>query len=128
MRAWKVLTLALALAACVEPAPEDLLVGQYDLLSIDGHSVPFRIVLVPGIEIIQRTLTLAADGSFDDLIVLRVKEGRDTYHVPLDLVGMYQGGEPVVSFIYESGRQSDALFDGRELELDDRGVTFVFRR
>ena len=128
MRSWKVLTLVAALSACVEPAPEDLLAGEYSLQSVDGHRVPFRIVTVPGVEIAERRLDLSPDGSFADELRLRVTDRGRVFIVPLDLVGTYRLEEALVSFSYESGRVADAIWDGRELELDDRGVSFVFRR
>lgn len=101
--------------------------GTYNLVSVDGHPVPYppRQEGQQGLQIVSSTLTLNGDGTF----VSTMNYG-DTPGWPRsrDFKGTYakQGADYVLT--WEGAGQTGVTIDGGTLTMNNEGMLFVYQK
>ena len=127
--------IAVALAACsgdsTGPDTDDL-VGTYDLLTIDGASLP---VIVDQIgedkaEITMGTVTLDEDGTFGDATELRITEGGVVTTEVQSTQGTWTVSGSTVTFVPNDGSGNYSMTWNGQLRLTQifQGFTLVYER
>jgi hypothetical protein len=127
--------IAVALAACsgdsTGPDTDDL-VGTYDLLTIDGASLP---VIVDQIgedkaEITQGTVTLDEDGTFGDATELRITEGGVVTTEVQSTQGTWTVSGSTVTFVPNDGSGNYTMTWNGQLRLTQvfQGFTLVYEK
>ena len=127
--------IAVALAACsgdsTGPDSDDL-VGSYDLITIDGASLP---VIVDQIgedkaEITMGTVTLDEDGTFGDATELRITEGGVVSTEVQSTQGTWMVSGSTVTFVPNDGTGTYSMTWNGQLRLTQifQGFTLVYER
>ena len=126
--------LAVALAACSDstgPGTDDL-VGSYDLITIDGASLP---VIVDQIgedkaEITMGTVTLDEDGIFGDVTEIRITEGGVVTTEVQSTQGNWTVSGSTVTFVPNDGSGNYSMTWNGQLRLTQlfQGFTLVYER
>lgn len=127
--------IAVALAACsgdsTGPDSDDL-VGSYDLITIDGASLP---VIVDQIgedkaEITMGTVTLDEDGTFGDATELRITEGGVVSTEVQSTQGTWTVSGSTVTFVPNDGTGTYSMTWNGQLRLTQifQGFTLVYER
>jgi hypothetical protein len=126
--------LAVALAACSDSTGPDTddLVGSYDLITIDGASLP---VIVDQIgedkaEITMGTVTLDEDGSFGDVTELRITEGGVVTTEVQSTQGTWTISGSTVTFFPNDGSSNYTMTWNGQLRLTQlfQGFTLVYEK
>jgi len=126
---------AVALAACsgdsTGPDSDDL-VGTYDLITIDGASLP---VIVDQIgedkaEITMGTVTLDEDGTFGDATELRITEGGVVSTEVQSTQGTWTVSGSTVTFVPNDGSGTYSMTWNGQLRLTQvfQGFTLVYEK
>ncbi|HSE51855.1 MAG TPA: hypothetical protein VLB00_06680 [Gemmatimonadales bacterium] len=126
--------LAVALAACSDstgPGTDDL-VGSYDLITIDGASLP---VIVDQIgedkaEITMGTVTLDEDGIFGDVTEIRITEGGVVTTEVQSTQGTWTVSGSTVTFLPNDGSANYTMTWDGQLRLTQlfQGFTLVYEQ
>jgi hypothetical protein len=126
--------IAVALAACSDSTGPDTddLVGSYDLITIDGASLP---VIVDQIgedkaEITMGTVTLDEDGTFGDATELRITEGGVVTTEVQSTQGTWTVSGSTVSFVPNDGSGNYSMTWNGQLRLTQvfQGFTLVYEK
>jgi hypothetical protein len=126
--------IAVALAACSDSTGPDTddLVGSYDLITIDGASLP---VIVDQIgedkaEITMGTVTLDPDGTFGDATELRITEGGVVTTEVQSTQGTWTVSGSTVSFVPNDGSGNYSMTWNGQLRLTQvfQGFTLVYEK
>jgi hypothetical protein len=126
--------IAVALAACSDSTGPDTddLVGLYDLITIDGASLP---VIVDQIgediaEITMGTVTLDEDGTFGDATEIRITEGGVVTTEVQSTQGTWTVSGSTVTFIPNDGSGNYTMTWNGQLRLTQlfQGFTLVYER
>ena len=126
--------IAVALAACSDSTGPDTddLVGSYDLITIDGASLP---VIVDQIgedkaEITMGTVTLDEDGTFGDATELRITEGGVVTTEVQSTQGTWTVSGSIVSFVPNDGSGNYSMTWNGQLRLTQvfQGFTLVYEK
>ena len=126
--------LVVALAACSDSTGPDTdnLVGSYDLITVDGASLP---VIVDQIgedkaEITMGTVTLSEDGTFGDVTELRITEGGEVTTEVVSTQGTWTVSGSTVSFVPNDGSGSYSMTWDGQLRLTQlfQGFTLVYTK
>jgi hypothetical protein len=124
--------LAVALAGCSDSTGPDTddLVGSYDLITIDGASLP---VIVDQIgedkaEITMGTVTLDEDGTFGDVTELRITEGGVVTTEVVSTQGTWTVSGSTVTFVPNDGSGNYTMTWDGQLRLTQlfQGFTLVY--
>ena len=124
--------IAVALAACSDSTGPDTddLVGSYDLITIDGASLP---VIVDQIgedkaEITMGTVTLDEDGTFGDVTELRITEGGVVTTEVQSTQGTWTVSGSTVTFVPNDGSGNYTMTWNGQLRLTQlfQGFTLVY--
>lgn len=118
-------------------APDLVHIGRYDLVSVDGETLPLVLVddLSLKLTVTSGGLTLRSKGRFSQDITLEVVAGgqpASTEHLSCD--GTYERSGDSFTFVGQesencSGMTATGTIDGNTLTVsDDQGETLVFRR
>ncbi|HSE53506.1 MAG TPA: hypothetical protein VLB00_15050 [Gemmatimonadales bacterium] len=126
--------IAVALAACSDSTGPDTddLVGSYDLITIDGASLP---VIVDQIgediaEITMGTVTLDEDGTFGDATEIRITEGGVVTTEVQSTQGTWTVSGSTVTFVPNDGSGNYTMTWNGQLRLTQlfQGFTLVYER
>ncbi|HEY9518670.1 MAG TPA: hypothetical protein VIQ98_05400 [Gemmatimonadales bacterium] len=126
--------IAVALAACSDSTGPDTddLVGLYDLITIDGASLP---VIVDQIgediaEITMGTVTLDEDGTFGDATEIRITEGGVVTTEVQSTQGTWTVSGSTVTFVPNDGSGNYTMTWNGQLRLTQlfQGFTLVYER
>ena len=126
--------LAVALAACSDSTGPDTddLVGSYDLITIDGASLP---VIVDQIgddkaEITMGTVTLDEDGTFGDATEIRITEGGVVTTEVQSTQGTWTVSGSTVTFMPNDGSGNYTMTWNGQLRLTQlfQGFTLVYEK
>jgi len=126
--------IVVALAACSDSTGPDTddLVGSYDLITIDGASLP---VIVDQIgedkaEITMGTVTLDEDGTFGDATELRITEGGVVTTEVQSTQGTWTVSGSIVSFVPNDGSGNYSMTWNGQLRLTQvfQGFTLVYEK
>jgi hypothetical protein len=126
--------IVVALAACSDSTGPDTddLVGSYDLITIDGASLP---VIVDQIgedkaEITMGTVTLDEDGTFGDATELRITEGGVVTTEVQSTQGTWTVSGSTVSFVPNDGSGNYSMTWNGQLRLTQvfQGFTLVYEK
>lgn len=126
--------IALALAACSDstgPDTDDLL-GSYDLITIDGASLPVIVDQVgeDKAEVTMGTVTLDEDGTFGDVTELRITEGGVVTTEVQATQGTWTISGSTVTFLPNDGSGNYTMTWDGQLRLTQlfQGFTLVYER
>jgi hypothetical protein len=126
--------IVVALAACSDSTGPDTddLVGSYDLITIDGASLP---VIVDQIgedkaEITMGTVTLDEDGTFGDATELRITKGGVVTTEVQSTQGTWTVSGSTVSFVPNDGSGKYSMSWNGQLRLTQvfQGFTLVYEK
>ena len=126
--------IAVALAACSDSTGPDTddLAGSYDLITIDGASLP---VIVDQIgedkaEITMGTVTLDEDGTFGDATELRITEGGVVSTEVQSTQGSWTVSGSTVTFVPNDGTANYSMTWNGQNRLTQifQGFTLVYER
>ena len=126
--------IAVVLAACSDSTGPDTddLVGSYDLITIDGASLP---VIVDQIgediaEITMGTVTLDEDGTFGDATEIRITEGGVVTTEVQSTQGTWTVSGSTVTFVPNDGSGNYTMTWNGQLRLTQlfQGFTLVYER
>ena len=126
--------IAVALAACSDSTGPDTddLVGLYDLITIDGASLP---VIVDQIgediaEITMGTVTLDEDGTFGDATEIRITEGGVVTTEVQSTQGTWTVSGSTVTFVPNDGSGNYTMTWNGQLRLTQlfQGFTLVYTK
>lgn len=124
--------LMVALAACSDSTgpDSDNLVGSYDLITVDGASLP---VIVDQIgedkaEITMGTVTLDEDGTFGDVTELRITEAGVVTTEVVSTQGTWTVSGSTVTFVPNDGSGNYSMTWDGQLRLTQlfQGFTLVY--
>jgi len=107
------------------------LVGEYDLQTLNGFSLP-TVVYDDGIEqdeLLSERFTIYADGSYTDDYTLRIQNQNGSSTASFRDVGTYTQYDTQLQFA--DGRTGDAFngeINGRVLTITQGGNFYVYRR
>lgn len=126
--------IAVALVACGDstgPDSDDL-VGSYDLITIDGASLPVIVDQVgeDKAEITLGTVTLDEDGTFGDATELRLTEGGVVTTEVQSTQGTWTVSGSTVTFVPNDGSGNYSMTWDGQLRLTQifQGFTLVYER
>lgn len=127
--------IAVALAACsgdsTGPDSDDL-VGSYDLITIDGASLPVIVDQVgeDKAEITLGTVTLDEDGTFGDATELRLTQGGVVTTEVQSTQGTWTVSGSTVTFVPNDGSGNYSMTWNGQLRLTQifQGFTLVYER
>jgi len=115
--------LVFVLASCEQGSSA---AGTYELVSIDGNSLPYTPSDEPGASVIQgATITLNPDGTLT--MTMRYSVPPDELF-SLDFNGTYTVSEGSLMFEWEDGGSTPGTLDGGTLTILNDGVAFTFGR
>jgi len=124
--------IAVALAACGDstgPDSDDL-VGSYDLITIDGASLPVIVEQIgeDKAEITMGTVTLDEDGTFGDVTELRITEGGVVTTEVVSTQGTWTVSGSTVTFVPNDGSGNYTMTWDGQLRLTQlfQGFTLVY--
>lgn len=126
--------LVVALAACSDATgpDSDNLVGSYDLITVDGASLP---VIVDQIgedkaEITMGTVTLDEDGTFGDVTELRITEAGVVTTEVVSTQGTWTVSGSTVTFVPNDGSGNYSMTWDGQLRLTQlfQGFTLVYEQ
>jgi hypothetical protein len=126
--------IALALAACSDSTGPDTdeLVGSYNLLTIDGASLPVVVDQVgeDKAEVTMGTVTLDEDGTFGDATELRITEGGVVTTEVQATQGTWTVSGSTVTFVPNDGSGNYSMTWNGQLRLTQlfEGFTLVYER
>jgi hypothetical protein len=130
LRAFLLWSTILAVAAC-ENTPTEPVEGRFELLSVNGSSIPATTVFRNlSVTVDSGHVVLHDDETFDRFLAFTVHEfaGGDTPHFENVEGGWVRSGNEV-QFLDPNGVQTfTGLIDGGELEIQEGGALFVHRR
>ncbi len=132
VRAIAVLWVSLAIVGCGDDGvgPENSFTGRYDLISVNGESVPYVMAQVGNhaLEMTAGFLQLNNDETFSTAGTFRETVGGSvsTYHQPAS--GSWTRTGDQVSLTYSNGSVDTAVVSGNQLTVTSDGVSFVFRK
>ena len=126
--------IALALAACSDSTGPDTddLVGSYDLITIDGASLPVIVDQVgeDKAEVTMGTVTLDEDGTFGDVTELRITEGGVVTTEVQATQGTWTISGSTVTFVPNDGSGNYTMTWDGQLRLTQlfQGFTLVYEK
>jgi hypothetical protein len=126
--------LAVVLAACSDSTGPDTddLVGSYDLITIDGASLPVIVDQIgeDKLEITMGTVTLDEDGTFGDATELRITEGGVVTTEVQSTQGTWTLSGSTVTFVPNDGSGNYTMTWNGQLRLTQlfEGFTLVYER
>ena len=124
--------IAVALAGCSDSTGPDTddLVGTYDLISIDGASLPVIVEQIgeDKAEITMGTVTLDEDGTFGDVTGLRITEGGVVTTEVASTQGTWTVSGSTVTFVPNDGSGNYTMTWNGQLRLTQlfQGFTLVY--
>lgn len=129
--------LVVLLAACGGDGPsgpaaeeEDVLAGFYPLVTLAGDSLPY-LADEQGpvkLEVVGGSVTLRADGTFTDVIDLRVTNGTSVTRPRQQATGTYTLTGNVLTFTSTTVEPYTMVRDGATLTQDVDGFVWVYRK
>lgn len=108
--------------------PGETVQGTYDLRSVAGSPIPFRMGEAPRVDVVSRRIVLDPYGRFEDETELLVEVDGVPTPLPTHRTGAYVVDGSSITLAYTSGRLARSRLRGDVLELNDRGVLFRLER
>ena len=121
-----VLVLAVAGCAANSQISQDIpKAGTYNLIAVDGQAVPQKIAT--GEEVVDGTLVLKADGSFEMKTSLRTQmSSTQPLSFQRQAAGTYTTTEIGVQLAWRNGVETSGAFFGRTLRIYHDGVEYLY--
>ena len=121
---------SLLLVACnqgSETAESPDFTGTYNLVSVDGHAVPYAPThqgqLAP--EIVSSSLSLKDDGTFSMVMSYTNPSGGT---ISRDFTGTYTSQGSDFNLNWEGAGQTKVTIEGDTLTLNNEGMLFVYQK
>jgi hypothetical protein len=114
----------LVLAACASPVGVGEIVGEYNLISIDGNPLPTTPAHQGGApQVLASTLSLAQDGTFRMTMTYAGPGGKA---VTRDFRGTYSTTGEGIRMVWDGAGVTTATVDATRLVLMNEGMAFAY--
>ena len=113
-------------AAAQEPASADL-AGTYNLVTVDGHELPYAITHegTPGPTVVGGSLTLNKDATFVASFSFGGPNGET---MKRDLKGTYVKDGADLDLAWEGAGHTKVTVDGKKLTMNNEGILWAFKK
>ncbi len=123
---YALVVVALWLAACSQADNSGDFTGTYELVTIDGHELPYTPTHEGGApEVLSSTLILDADGTFRMSMTYGTASGNS---MERDFSGTYTVDGAALRFVWEGAGVTSGTLEGDTVTIVNEGIPFAYQK